>query len=99
MALFVHDVESRALDPVRSKGPEVDIWKSLGNCDPVAGGFVYQDVALCISRFVGTLLLDLVVAITEQEVPITTGVSSEHSLDVVVPLFEESAYFSYVKKI
>lgn len=93
MALFVHDVESRALDPVRSKGPEVEIWKSLGNCDLVAG-------ALCILCLVGTLLLDLVVAITEQEVPIATGVSSEQSPDVVVPLFvEESAYFSCVKKI
>jgi hypothetical protein len=95
MALFFHDVESRALDPVRSKGPEVDIWESLGNCDLVAGDFVHQDVALCIFCLVGTLLLDLEVAITEQEVPISTGVSSEYSIDVVVPLFVEgSAYFS-----
>lgn len=100
MALFVHDVDSHAPDPVRSKGPEVDIWKCLGNCDLVAGGFAYQDIALCILCLVGTLLLDLVVAITEQEVPIGTSVSFERSPDVVVPLFaEESAYFSCVKKI
>ena len=100
MALYFHDVEPHALDPVRSKGPEVDIWKSLGNCDLVPGGFVCQELALCILCWVGTLLLDRVIAITEQEVPIVTGVSSEHSLDVVVPPFvEESAYFSCVKKI
>ena len=100
MALFVHNVDSHALDPVRSKGPEVNIWKCLGNCNLVAGGFVYQDVALCILCLVGTLLLDLVIAITEQEVPIAIGVSFERSPDVVVPLFtEESAYFNCVKKI
>jgi hypothetical protein len=100
MALFVHDVEFRALDPVRSKGSEVDIWKRLGNCDLVAGGFAHQGVALYILCFVGTLLLDLIVAITEQEVPIGTGVSFERSPDVVVPPFaEESVYFSCVKKI
>jgi len=100
MALFVHDVDSCALDPVRSKGPEVYIWISLGNCDLVAGGFVCLGVALCILCLVGALLLDLVVAITEQKVPNITGVSSEHSLDFVVPLFvEESAYFSSLKKI
>jgi hypothetical protein len=100
MALFVHDIESHAPDPVRSKGPEVEIWKSLGNCDLVSGDSVCQGFALFILCLVGTLLLDLVVTITEQEVPISTGVSSKHSLDVVVPLFvEESAYFSCVKKI
>jgi len=65
MALFVHDVDSYARDPVRSKGSEIEIWKSLGNCDLVAGGFVSQEGALRILCFVGTLLLDLVVAITK----------------------------------
>ena len=65
MALFVHNVDSYALDPVRSKGSEVDIWKSLGNCDLVAGGFVCHGFALFILCLVGTLLLDLVVAITK----------------------------------
>jgi hypothetical protein len=100
MAPFVHNIDSHALDPVRSKGPEVEVWESLGNCDLVAGDFVYQNVALCILRLVGTLLLDLVVAITEQEVPIITSISSERSIDVLVPRFvEESAYFSCAKKI
>ena len=99
MALFVHDVDSHALDPVRSKGSEVDM-KSLGNCDLLVGGIVCHEVALCILCLLGTLPLDLVVAITEQEVPLGTGLSSEHGIDVVVPLFvEESAYFSCVKKV
>jgi hypothetical protein len=58
VALFVHDVDSQALDPERRKGPEVEIWESLGNCG-------LQGVALYIFCLVGTLLLDLVIAITE----------------------------------
>ena len=96
MALFVHDVDSHTLDPVRSIGPEVEIRKSLGNCDLVTGGFVYQEVALCIFCLVGTRPLDLVVAIAENEEPIGTGVSAEDSPDVVVPLFiKDSAYSSF----